>query len=95
MKNSNKSKGGADLKTWFYCLGKKSRKENRSEDVSISSVMLNTEIDSMINYDSLEQSQGASAHSVPLSAETRCLIIPDHFEYSNERREERSEDASV
>ena len=49
----------------------------------------------MISSDSLEQSQDVSAYSVPLNMEAHIRITHNYFEYSNERKEERGEDANV
>ena len=64
------------LKPCFDCLGKEYRKEERSEDSNKTRVLLSTDIDSMINSNSLEQIQGVNARSVLLSVEACSLIIP-------------------
>ena len=91
MKFFNMSRDVVDLKLFFDWLGKESRKEERSEDVNISTVPLNTETDIMINSDSLEKIQDMSMYSAPFNVEAYI----DSFEYSNERKEERSVDVSV
>ena len=71
------------------------RKEKRSEDSSMESALLSRESGIIVNYNSLEQSQDASKYITPSNAEVRILIAPDYFQYSNERKEERSGDTRV
>ena len=89
------NRDGTELKLCFNCLRKESRKEKRSKDSIIASMLLSTEIDNIIHSDSLEQSQDTSAHSSPLSMKACSLSIPDYFCCSNEIKEETSEGTSV
>ena len=64
------------MKLCFDCLGKKSRKEEKSEDASVA---LSAETKSVINSDSLEKLQDVSAHGAPLSLEAHNLLTPDYL----------------
>ena len=64
----------------------KERKKDRREESSAGSAPLSAEVDSIINHDSLEQSQGVSEYIPPSSTEARSLIDPESFECSNERK---------
>ena len=51
--------------------------------------------DSIINYDSLDQSQDVSEYSAPSNTVACSLITPNYFDDSDERKEERSEDTNT
>ena len=73
----------------------KERKQQISEDFNVGSAPLSTEVDNIINYDYLEQTQDVNQCSVPSNVDACSLIFSNSFDHSNERIKERSEDANT
>ena len=92
MIDFNISIDGTDLKLCYDCLAKESGNQERSKDVSTSSVTLSMEIVRMVNPDSFqhsnekyERSQDVSAPSLSLNTDSGAIINPDSPEQANKK----------